>query len=92
VTDSASPHISESYFHAELEQVLTAPRLLRPPRGLEASPKSRGDAGHWRIANRLLRRVRDYSLVHETASDAVHAALELYDVDAPGLDPVSTAR
>ncbi|MCB1273097.1 MAG: Holliday junction branch migration DNA helicase RuvB, partial [Leucobacter sp.] len=41
-----------------------------------------------RIANRLLRRVRDYSLVHATPGDvdAVHAALTLYDVDAHGLD------
>jgi hypothetical protein len=41
-----------------------------------------------RIANRLLRRVRDYALVHGEEADlgAVHAALELYDVDPIGLD------
>lgn len=51
----------------------------------EIAGRSRGTP---RIANRLLRRVRDYSLVHGTPGDveAVHAALTLYDVDAHGLD------
>ncbi len=51
----------------------------------EIAGRSRGTP---RIANRLLRRVRDYSLVHDTAGDseAVHAALTLYDVDEHGLD------
>ena len=51
----------------------------------ELAKRSRGTP---RIANRLLRRVRDWKLVHEGASDidAVHGALELYDVDAFGLD------
>lgn len=51
----------------------------------EIAGRSRGTP---RIANRLLRRVRDYSLVHETPGDieAVHAALTLYDIDAHGLD------
>ncbi|HEU0256680.1 MAG TPA: Holliday junction branch migration DNA helicase RuvB [Microbacteriaceae bacterium] len=41
-----------------------------------------------RIANRLLRRVRDYALVHGTpvGLDTVRRALELYDVDEMGLD------
>jgi Holliday junction DNA helicase RuvB len=42
-----------------------------------------------RIANRLLRRVRDYALVngHKTLdSDCVNAALALYEVDELGLD------
>lgn len=51
----------------------------------EIAGRSRGTP---RIANRLLRRVRDYSLVHGgTATlDNARAALELYDVDAWGLD------
>src|SRR5690606_19364451 len=51
----------------------------------EISRRSRGTP---RIANRLLRRVRDYSLVHGTPGDAtsVKAALNLYDVDEQGLD------
>ena len=53
-----------------------------------------------RIANRLLRRVRDYALVHPSAGsgraasadvDAVRAALDLYDVDALGLDRLDRA-
>ena len=56
------------------------------PRGVdEIARRSRGTP---RIANRLLRRVRDYSLVHETPGDtpSVEAALTLYDVDQHGLD------
>lgn len=51
----------------------------------EIATRSRGTP---RIANRLLRRVRDYCLVHEAPGDpeTVHAALTLYDVDRFGLD------
>ncbi|UBH05964.1 Holliday junction ATP-dependent DNA helicase RuvB [Leucobacter sp. Psy1] len=51
----------------------------------EIAGRSRGTP---RIANRLLRRVRDYSLVHGVAggTEAVQAALALYDVDEQGLD------
>ncbi|WP_430592910.1 Holliday junction branch migration DNA helicase RuvB [Humidisolicoccus flavus] len=46
-----------------------------------------------RITNRLLRRVRDWMLVHPeaTALDAVESALRLYDVDARGLDRLDRA-
>ena len=56
----------------------------------EIAGRSRGTP---RIANRLLRRVRDYALVHPatTGMDAVHAALDLYDVDALGLDRLDRA-
>lgn len=52
---------------------------------LEIARRSRGTP---RIANRLLRRVRDYMTVHssEDAAHAVELALALYDVDERGLD------
>ena len=52
----------------------------------EIARRSRGTP---RIANRLLRRVRDYAQVHGDgvlAHSAAQAALELFDVDERGLD------
>lgn len=85
----------EFYEPAELEQVLErAARLL----DLDAAPGSLAEIagrsrGTPRIANRLLRRVRDFALVHGGAVDhaAVAAALELYDVDDRGLDRLDRA-
>ncbi|GAA3585064.1 Holliday junction branch migration DNA helicase RuvB [Klugiella xanthotipulae] len=85
----------EFYDPAELELVISrAARLM----GFEISAdaiqviasRSRGTP---RIANRLLRRVRDYFLVHQSVGDrsAVDAALELYDVDTLGLDRLDRA-
>ncbi|MBC9944001.1 Holliday junction branch migration DNA helicase RuvB [Leucobacter sp. cx-328] len=80
----------EYYAHTELERVVArAARLLGFPLAdagvVEIAGRSRGTP---RIANRLLRRVRDYCLVHEVEADvlAVRAALSLYDVDENGLD------
>jgi Holliday junction DNA helicase RuvB len=84
----------EFYSDAELEQVLSrAASLLGLHMEREALAEIAGRCrGTPRIANRLLRRVRDYSLVHETAGlEAVHAALDLYDVDALGLDRLDRA-
>ena len=53
---------------------------------VEISSRSRGTP---RIANRLLRRVRDYGQVKGTLEidlDDTRAALEIYEVDAAGLD------
>lgn len=52
---------------------------------IEIAQRSRGTP---RIANRLLRRVRDYSVVHggQLSLENARAALELYDVDDWGLD------
>ena len=81
----------EFYSDAELEQVLSRAASLLGldmERGAlaEIAGRCRGTP---RIANRLLRRVRDYSLVHEkNGLEAVHAALDLYEVDALGLDPI----
>jgi Holliday junction DNA helicase RuvB len=52
----------------------------------EIAGRSRGTP---RVANRLLRRVRDYALVHgdeKIDQRTAHAALDLYEVDALGLD------
>jgi Holliday junction DNA helicase RuvB len=87
----------EFYDEPELEQVLTrAATLLDLEIDRRAIAEIAGRCrGTPRIANRLLRRVRDYALVHPSTSsetegeaglEAVHAALELYDVDALGLD------
>jgi len=85
----------EFYDEAELEQVLTrAAALLDLDIDREALAEIAGRCrGTPRIANRLLRRVRDYALVHGTTAslDAVHAALELYDVDELGLDRLDRA-
>jgi len=85
----------EFYDTEELEQVLVRAaalldlRVERDALG-EIAGRSRGTP---RIANRLLRRVRDYALVHPTSSGlhAVHSALELYDVDELGLDRLDRA-
>jgi Holliday junction DNA helicase RuvB len=85
----------EFYSDSELEQVLgRAAGMLEldiDARALaEIAGRSRGTP---RIANRLLRRVRDYALVHSGTAhlDAVRAALELYDVDELGLDRLDRA-
>ncbi|CAN7283729.1 Holliday junction branch migration DNA helicase RuvB [Microbacterium sp. LjRoot45] len=89
----------EYYEPAELELVIArsagmlgvdVPAAARA----EIARRSRGTP---RIANRLLRRVRDYVIVHggpgrNAATEAdVAAALELYDVDAIGLDRLDRA-
>jgi Holliday junction DNA helicase RuvB len=85
----------EFYDTAELEKVLErAAALLELDIDRSALVEIAGRCrGTPRIANRLLRRVRDYALVHGTRAgiDAVHAALELYDVDALGLDRLDRA-
>lgn len=85
----------EHYAAADLERVLSrSARLmdvaLEPAALGELARRSRGTP---RIANRLLRRVRDWLLVHEGSSDldGVRAALELYDVDEAGLDRIDRA-
>lgn len=81
----------EFYSDAELAQVLkrAANRLdvqISDEALGEIASRSRGTP---RIANRLLRRVRDFALVAEVKSVGMtetNAALKLYDVDALGLD------
>jgi len=85
----------EFYDDSELEQVLRRAAVLLDltidKRALaEIAGRCRGTP---RIANRLLRRVRDYALVHGTDASlpAVNAALDLYDVDSLGLDRLDKA-
>jgi Holliday junction DNA helicase RuvB len=68
--------------------------------GTARSEIARRSRGTPRIANRLLRRVRDYLVVHGPSTGAeagdadvrtVDAALDLYDVDAIGLDRLDRA-
>ena len=84
------------YDPAELEQVLfRSARLLdvalEPDGAAEIAGRSRGTP---RIANRLLRRVRDYAEVRadgRVSADVAHAALAVYDVDELGLDRLDRA-
>src|SRR3954468_21950205 len=85
----------EFYDERELRQVLArAATMLDFEVDREALAEIAGRCrGTPRIANRLLRRVRDYALVHGGRADvdAGRAALELYDVDPLGLDRLDRA-
>ena len=84
------------YEPAELEQIVVRSASLlgveiSADAAAEVAGRSRGTP---RIANRLLRRVRDYAQVHRSGNvDLVSAqeALELYDVDQLGLDRLDKA-
>jgi len=84
------------YDAADLERVLTRSAALlavrlEPAAGAEIASRSRGTP---RIANRLLRRVRDYAEVRcdgILTLAAAQAALAVYEVDALGLDRLDRA-
>jgi Holliday junction DNA helicase RuvB len=85
----------EYYEPDELQQVIARSAVmlgvdLPPAAQSEIARRSRGTP---RIANRLLRRVRDFLLVRGRDADveSVDAALELYDVDRIGLDRLDRA-
>ena len=86
----------EFYDSAELELVVRrSAGILGVPMtddgGLEIARRSRGTP---RIANRLLRRVRDYAEVRGDGTvdrAAARAALRVYDVDERGLDRLDRA-
>jgi holliday junction DNA helicase RuvB len=86
----------EFYSPEELEQVLRRSAVilgvdLRPDGGAEIAGRSRGTP---RIANRLLRRVRDFAEVRAdglVTIEVARAALEVYDVDELGLDRLDRA-
>jgi len=79
------------YESSELEQVLTRSAALLgiTAEGDALAEIARRSRGTPRIANRLLRRVRDYAQVHDLSLltlGAAEAALEVYEVDQLGLD------
>ena len=84
------------YEPAELEQILVrSARLLgvtlRPDGAVEIAGRSRGTP---RVANRLLRRVRDFAEVRANGvvdGDVARAALTVYEVDDIGLDRLDRA-
>ena len=86
----------EFYEPAELELVLRRAAAilgvdLRPDGAEEIAGRSRGTP---RIANRLLRRVRDFAEVRADGSvtrQVARAALAVYDVDELGLDRLDRA-
>jgi Holliday junction DNA helicase RuvB len=86
----------EFYAPGELERVLRRSATilgvdLRPDGAAEIAGRSRGTP---RIANRLLRRVRDFAEVRADGSVSkatARAALEVYDVDELGLDRLDRA-
>jgi Holliday junction DNA helicase RuvB len=86
----------EFYEPEELEQIITrSARILDVPilddGAVEIGRRSRGTP---RIANRLLRRVRDYAEVRGNGVvdlSAARAALRVYDVDELGLDRLDRA-
>jgi len=84
------------YEPAELERVLVRSAALlgvdlRPDGAREVAGRSRGTP---RIANRLLRRVRDFAEVRDrgvVTGPVAAAALEIYEVDELGLDRLDRA-
>lgn len=86
----------ELYEPAELELVLNrSARLLdvplQPEGAREIAGRSRGTP---RVANRLLRRVRDYAEVRSdgvVTAETARAALQVYEVDEAGLDRLDHA-
>jgi Holliday junction DNA helicase RuvB len=86
----------EFYDPAELERIVhrSAGLLGVPVRADGAAEIASRSRGTPRIANRLLRRVRDYAQVRSDGTvtlDNAHAALDLYEVDELGLDRLDRA-
>ena len=75
-----------------LEIVLRSARILAVPLEPDAASEiARRARGTPRVANRLLRRVRDYAQVRADGTittDVAHRALEMLQVDARGFDEV----
>jgi len=86
----------EFYEPAELERIIRRSAGLLDAEltnggGAEIAGRSRGTP---RIANRLLRRVRDFAQVRADgvlSQDIAHRALDLYEVDRSGLDRLDRA-
>jgi Holliday junction DNA helicase RuvB len=86
-------HRLEFYTAADLEEIVRrSARILEVPMEAGAAAEiARRSRGTPRIANRLLRRVRDYAQVRADGTitvDVAHAALKLLEVDEYGFDEV----
>jgi Holliday junction DNA helicase RuvB len=85
-----SPRL-DYYSHQELTQVVNrSAGILEVPVGADGAEEiARRSRGTPRIANRLLRRVRDYAQVRgdgTVTAETAHLALALFEVDERGLD------
>ena len=86
-------HRLEFYTAVDLEEIVRrSARILAVPIETAAAAEiARRARGTPRIANRLLRRVRDYAQVRADGTitlDVAHAALKLPDVDEHGFDEI----
>jgi Holliday junction DNA helicase RuvB len=86
-------HRLEFYGPADLEEIVRrSAKILGVPTDTEAASEiARRARGTPRIANRLLRRVRDYAQVRASGHitiDVAHAGLKLLEVDENGFDDV----
>jgi Holliday junction DNA helicase RuvB len=86
-------HRLEFYAPADLEEIVrrSAKILDVPIEEAAAAEIARRSRGTPRIANRLLRRVRDYAQVRAAGTitlDVAHAGLKLLEVDENGFDEV----
>ena len=86
-------HRLEFYTPGDLEEIVrrSARILAVPIEDAAAAELARRSRGTPRIANRLLRRVRDYAQVRADGTitaDVAHAALKLLEVDEHGFDEV----
>jgi Holliday junction DNA helicase RuvB len=86
-------HRLEFYTEADLEEIVRrSARILNVPIDSDASRElARRSRGTPRIANRLLRRVRDFAQVRadgRITAEVAHAALKLLEVDEHGFDEI----
>ncbi len=86
-------HRLEFYTPGDLEEIVRrSARILNVPLDDAAAAElARRSRGTPRIANRLLRRVRDYAQVRANGTvtlDVAHAALEMLEVDEHGFDEI----
>ncbi len=86
-------HRLEFYTPADLEEIVrrSAKILGVPTEDAAAAELARRARGTPRIANRLLRRVRDYAQVRASGTitlDVAHAGLRLLEVDEHGFDEI----
>lgn len=86
-------HRLEFYEQSDMEEIVRrSARILDVPIDADAATEvARRSRGTPRIANRLLRRVRDFAQVRADGTirlDVAHAALKLLEVDAYGFDEV----